>query len=71
MPDFPRHTQDLARAIRVGDREAAEMALDMMARDGERPTSEIIDRGRALAAREMGALNPLPQLAEPDFQRAA
>lgn len=60
--DFPQHTVDLARALRRGDIAAAEMALDMMVRDRERPTAMKVAKGRAFARR--GAKPALPLLDE-------
>lgn len=65
--DFPQHTQDLAHALRMGDIAKAEDCLDMMARDNERPTAEIIARGRHRADRELGRIAPLPQLDQTDI----
>lgn len=47
--DFPQNTADLACALRRGDIAAAEFALDMMAREGERPNDTLIAKGRARA----------------------
>lgn len=62
MHDFPQHTRDLAKAIAIGDLEGAASALDMMGRDEERCSSELIARGRADACRINGR-PALPQLA--------
>lgn len=58
--DFPQHTVELARALRRGDIAAAEVALDLMVRDGERPTEYKVSKGRAFARR--GTTPGLPQL---------
>ena len=72
MFDWPRHTVDLAKALRMGDCAAAEQALDLMARDGECPSGEMIARGRAAAERTLGRVKPMPRLAEPDvYPKAA
>lgn len=57
--DFPQHTVDLARAIRAGDITAAELALDLMVRDGERPSERKVAKGRAIARRSAAPALPL------------
>jgi len=60
ISDFPQHTADLARAIRLGDIAGAELALDLMVRDRERPNAHSVAKGRALARR--GIAPSLPRL---------
>lgn len=68
---FNQHAADLAYAIRKGDIPAAEMALDMMARDREIPRREAIEIARCRANRDMGRIAPLPRLAQPDLVTTA
>lgn len=62
MSHFHNHTFDLARAVRAGDLPAAAEALDMMARDGDRPTPYAVQQGRAAADRAAGRIKPLAPL---------